>query len=101
MAYSLSRKADEDVVGIYVEGVREFGADQAEAYHSGLTEILGFLAAFPRAARERSETRPPVRVHPYRSHIVIYVIEGDDILILRVRHGREDWDSELREGDVS
>lgn len=101
MAYRLSRKADEDVVGIYVEGARAFGAEQAETYHVGLTETLAFLAEYPKAARERTETQPPVRVHPYRSHIVVYVIEGNDILVLRVRHGREDWDSELREGSMS
>ena len=78
-----------------------FGADQAEAYYAGLAETFGFLAEFPKAARERPETRPPVRVHPYRSHIVVYVIEGDDIQILRVRHGREDWSNELRKGGAA
>jgi toxin ParE1/3/4 len=34
-------------------------------------------------------------VHPYRSHIVVYLIDNDgDILILRVRHGREDWEGD-------
>ena len=46
---------------------------------------------FPRAARERLEIDPPVRAHPYKSHMVVYVIEGDDVLILGVRHGHEDW----------
>ncbi|MCC7267747.1 MAG: type II toxin-antitoxin system RelE/ParE family toxin [Caulobacteraceae bacterium] len=101
MAYRLSRRADEDVVAIYVEGVREFGADQAETYYAGLVETFLFLAEFPKAARERTETRPPVRIHPYRSHIVVYVIEGDDIWILRVRHGREDWSNDLREGGAA
>ena len=35
---------------------------------------------------------PPVRVHRYQSHLIIYEIAEDDmVLILRVRHGREDW----------
>ena len=41
-------------------------------------------------ARERLEIHPPVRVHPYKSHVVIYKIEGPDILIIRARLGRDD-----------
>jgi plasmid stabilization system protein ParE len=26
--------------------------------------------------------------------MIVYVIEGDDILVIRVRHGREDWASD-------
>jgi plasmid stabilization system protein ParE len=50
MAYRLSRKAEDDIIQIYVTGVAEFGVDQAERYHEGLERILGFLADFPLAA---------------------------------------------------
>jgi len=93
VSYKLSRKAEEDIARVYVEGARLFGPRQAAAYHAGLEQMFTVLAEHPRLARERDEITPPVRVHPYRSHIVIYVIEGDDILVVRVRHGREDWDS--------
>lgn len=42
-------------------------------------------------ARVRGEFEPPVRIHPWKAHVIVYVIEGDDILVVRVRHGREDW----------
>jgi len=45
----------------------------------------------PGAARERTELGPPVRVHPYRAHLVIDEIEAGDVFVLRVRHGHEDW----------
>ena len=93
MGYRLSRKAGEDIVHAYLEGARQFGPHQAEAYHAGLEQMFAILAAHPRLARERDEITPPVRIHPYQSHIIIYVIEGDGILILRVRHGHEDWDA--------
>jgi toxin ParE1/3/4 len=32
-----------------------------------------------------------VRIHPHRAHIIIYQDMGADILIIRIRHGREDW----------
>ncbi len=91
MAYRLTRKAEEDLTGIYLAGVREFGVDQAEAYLAELLRTFELLALNPALARLRKEFRPTVRIHPHRAHIVIYRDIGPDILIIRVRHGREDW----------
>lgn len=91
MTYRLSRKAEEDIIAIYAKGVREFGIEQAERYHAGLEQIFDFLAENPLAARERPEINPPVRARRYQSHLVVYQLDGPDIFILRVRHGREDW----------
>jgi len=49
------------------------------------------LAAFPLAAPERTELGQGSRVYPYKSHIIIYRLDGADIFIQRVRHGLEDW----------
>jgi toxin ParE1/3/4 len=90
--YTLSRKAEEDVIAIFMYGVAEFGIQQAERYHDLLERTFQFLAQNPEAARERVEITPPVRIHPIESHIVIYTVdESDDIFIVRIRHGREDW----------
>lgn len=95
MAHKLSRAAEEDIVSIYVEGAALFGFDQAERYHAELEQVFRFLADNPEAARERMEISPPVRCHPHGSHIVIYLIQDDrDVLILRVRHAREDWEGD-------
>jgi toxin ParE1/3/4 len=91
MTWRLSRKADLDVLSIYLEGARQFGPAQADRYHNGLEALFDLLAQFPRAAHERDQTEPPVRIHPYRSHVIVYRVLDDDILIIRVRHGREDW----------
>lgn len=91
MAFRLSEAADGDIVRLYADGVDQFGLSQADRYHDALFDIFDLLAENPEMARERSELSPPMRVHPFNSHIIIYQIEGDDILIVRVRHGREDW----------
>lgn len=92
MSYRLSRMAEEDLIQIFLEGADSFGVDQARRYHHKLFEIFTFLADNPRAARLRPEITPPVRVHPVGSHIVLYdVLENDEVFILRIRHGREDW----------
>ncbi len=92
MAYSLSRKADEDIFNIFVEGARMFGLEQAEKYHADLEKVFSFLSDHPEAARERHEITPPVRCHPCGAHMVIYtILQTGDILIVRVRHSHEDW----------
>ncbi len=91
MAYRLSRKAEEDIIEIYVAGVELFGSDQAERYHEGLEHAFNFLSNFPFAAAERAELRGSPRVHPYRSHVIVYRLDGPDILVQRIRHASEDW----------
>lgn len=91
MAYRLSRKAEEDILDIYLMGAEAFGEDQAERYHAGLEQAFAFLSDFPLAAPERAELGRSSRVHPYKSHIIIYRLDGADIFIQRVRHGSEDW----------
>lgn len=96
MTYHLTNKAIEDLLHIYAEGVKLFGQDLAEAYYAELETTFELLGANPKLARQRSELNPPVRVHPFQSHLIIYNIEpNDDVLIIRVRHSREDWEAPL------
>ena len=78
-----------DIITIYKHGSIEFGIDQAERYHKGLIATFDLLADHPRMARERSEFRPPVRLHAYRAHVIVYIMEPSGILIVRVLHGRQ------------
>ncbi|MCG5481577.1 MAG: type II toxin-antitoxin system RelE/ParE family toxin [Ensifer alkalisoli] len=92
MGCPLSLVAEEDIIDIAEEGVRLFGPAQARRYHDELFAIFNLIAANPRMARERFEISPPVRIHPFKAHLVVYRIEEDgDILIIRVRHGHENW----------
>lgn len=95
MTYRLTRRAEEDVIEIYVRGAQAFGLAQADTYHRRLEETFQLLAEFPHLARKRTEIDPPVRIHPYGAHIIVYTAAADDrVLIIRVRHGREDWISD-------
>ena len=100
MSYKLSRKAEDDLIEMYIEGVARFGAAQADQYHSEIGQMLDLLSKNPRMARERIEISPPVRIHPFQSHLIVYLIENNnDILIVRIRHGHEDWQSAPLIGD--
>jgi toxin ParE1/3/4 len=78
-----------------VHGAASFGIDQAERYHEGMVSVFELLAENPRLARERTEFDPPVRLHPYQAHMIAYIIRDDGLLIIRVLHGRQDWERYL------
>lgn len=91
MAFRLSAHADADVEATFLTGVNTFGVGPAEGYVTGLLRAFELLAQLPSLARERSEISPPVRIYPYAAHVIAYESAGEDIIILRIRHGREDW----------
>jgi toxin ParE1/3/4 len=93
LKYRLTAKAEQDILHIFVEGARLFGVELAEQYHWELDAVFNLIAANPRLARERVEITPPVRIHPHKSHIVIYLADkSGEVLIVRVRHAHEDWE---------
>ncbi len=92
MGFKLTHTAEQDLIDIYVEGFRLFGERQAEAYAQTFRETFELLSQFPGLARERVELTPPVRLHPCGAHVIVYLVTGSrDVLIVRIRHGREDW----------
>ena len=92
MPFSLSVQAEEDIVSIAEEGISVFGAFLAKRYHDELFALFEFIAANPRMARERHEISPPVRIHPFKAHLVVYRLNEDgSVFVIRIRHGHEDW----------
>jgi toxin ParE1/3/4 len=90
--FRLSLAAKEDIIGIAEQGIRLFGPAQARRYHDELFAIFDMIAAYPRIARERRELSPPMRIYPFKAHLVVYRVEQDgSVLIARIRHAHEDW----------
>jgi toxin ParE1/3/4 len=91
MGYRLSRRAEADLEALYREGFDLFGEARADAYVQSLAQVFELLGANSKMARLRYEIKPPVRAHPHRSHIIVYEEVGDLVVILRIRHARENW----------
>jgi toxin ParE1/3/4 len=91
MAYLTTRAADEDIIGIYQYGCATFGQSQAEHYFAGLRTCFEALSANPHLGRTHEELQPSVRLHFHRSHVIAYVAQEKDILIVRVLGARQDW----------
>ncbi len=90
MTYRTTEAADRDIADLYSDGEARFGTRQAERYQDGLFDLFDLLADNPRLARERPEFTPPIRLHPYGAHLVVYVLDDAGILIVRVLPGRAD-----------
>ena len=94
MTWRLSDLADRDLSLVYLQGIERFGFAQAEKYFDELQAALDRLALYPQTGRLRREVEPPVRMLPFRAHLIFYDIEEDGIVIVRIRHGFENWWSE-------
>jgi toxin ParE1/3/4 len=91
VTYRLSESADQDLLRHYAESAQRFGLAHADRYFDGLEATFEFLAQYPHAARERTDLSPPLRAHPYKAHVILFQIEDGGIVVVRLRHGHEDW----------
>jgi len=46
---------------------------------------------FRAEGHERNDGDSRMRILPFKAHIIVYAIEGQIVLVMRIRHGREDW----------
>ena len=88
--YVFSKEAENDLVEIYRYGFINFGENKVDLYIEALKEKCQFLADVPNLCPDRDEFNPSVKIHHHRKHLIVYVIEDGDILIVRVLHDRMD-----------
>lgn len=89
--YRLSLSSEADLAAIFWDGLERFGATQTERYLERLEAAFAYIAAFPEAARLRTEIVPPVRALPVEAHIIVYDIEATGAVIQGIRSARENW----------
>ena len=98
-AYRLTPAAQDDLENIWLYTAKTWSAAQADRYTDILEDILVRLLFMPEMARERCEFDPPVRIHPSAEHLIIYRIEGNHLVILRILGTSQDWHAILRAVD--
>ncbi len=89
--YRLTPAARADLAAIWTYTADTWSVAQADAYVGGIRRNLELLLVYPLMARERLEIDPPVRIHRHRSHLIVYRIEPPYLIVIRIRHGHEDW----------
>lgn len=86
--WKLSRRADRDLVELYLYGAETFGRATALAYLDDLYSCFGRLAQNPRLGRPADATGAGLRRLEHRRHVVFYEIEREDVLIVAIVHER-------------
>lgn len=90
-SYRLSREAASDIDFIGHYGITRFGLEQALKYHLGLESRLELLAQFPRMGTPTYDLQPGLYHFLYEAHMIFYLIELEDILIVRVLYAAADF----------
>jgi toxin ParE1/3/4 len=84
--YALTRRAEADLFDIFLFGYEQFGVRQAEIYAAELEYTFQLLADNPRMGREAAAIAPSVRRHEHGSHVILYEISSNGVLILTLVH---------------
>ena len=83
--YSLSARAQYDLVGMYKYGIKFFGPDQATKY---LLDLEGFseeLAERPELAKDASTIADSIKYYSYKAHVIFYQFDNsNEIFIIRI-----------------
>lgn len=91
MRVRYTEAARNDLRSIYLQGEDMFGARQANAYAAGLHRAILLAADYPLASRLRVDLAQSVRAKRYKAHVIVYTVDEAGMLVLRLRHGHEDW----------
>lgn len=89
--YQLTPKATDDLEEVWRYGAENWGLEQADLYIDGLAHLFDVLVKNPVLARERAEFTPLVHIHTHQSHLVVYRVEDDHVLIVRILGGEQNW----------
>ena len=91
MAHQRAPSADSDLDEIwYYIAKRSGNSEIAERFIASLTERFYLLSANPFIGRRRDDLRPGLRSFPAGEYVIIYRMDKEDVVILRVFHGSRD-----------
>ena len=90
-------KAATDLADIWRHTVEKWGVQQAITYTEAINTAFEQLSETPFIYRERPEFSPPVRIAPHASHLIVYLVDNDGTIVVRVLHQNMDVDSRLEE----
>ncbi len=92
MGHRIAPRAETDLDDIWLYIARESGSMEiATRLVDSITDRFFLLARFPYLGTARDEDLGPgSRTFPVGEYVIVYCVEEEDVLILRVAHGRRD-----------
>ena len=95
MLLDVSKAALTDLERIHESGLHRFGQKVADDYAYELFDTMELIATQPNLAHERPEILEGLRVHPHKSHLILYRVLSDRVLILRIFFARQNWQDHI------
>jgi toxin ParE1/3/4 len=91
MAHRVAQRAEADLDDIWLYVARESSSIEiANRLIDSITDRFLTLAHFPYMGRSREEDfGPGYRSLPVGEYVIVYRVENEDVLVLRVVHGRQ------------
>jgi toxin ParE1/3/4 len=95
MAHRVAPRAECDLDDIWYYVAKESGSVEiANRLIDSITDRFFLLASFPYMGRSRDEDfGVGCRSFAVGEYVIVYCLEAEDVLILRVAHGRRDIDA--------
>ena len=93
--FVLSPRAQVDLEEIWGYTERRWGAEQAETYIRLLQDAIEAVAEDPRKGRACDDIRAGYRKYPAAAHVLFYRLANQGIDVVRILHGRMDFDRHL------
>ena len=95
MEHRVAPRANSDLDDIWYYVAKESGSVEiANRLIDTITERFFWLARFPYMGRSRDEDfGVGSRSFAVGEYLIVYVVEGEEVLVLRVAHGRRDIDA--------
>jgi toxin ParE1/3/4 len=85
----LSERASADLLGIYLQGMRQFGPRQADRYLDELEACFQLLADNREMGRRADPVGEGLRRHEHKSHVIFYEPNAKGIFVVAVLHARQ------------
>lgn len=91
-SYSLSTRAQYDLVGIYKFGIQYFGSNQASEYVLELEKFIEELADRPELAGDLSALSESLKYYRFKAHVIFYqFVNPHEIFVIRILGKRMDF----------
>lgn len=91
LAVKILPEADVDLEEIWLYSAETWSMEQADRYVTNFYAKFQTLAEMPQIGREYPDISPPIRIYPIGQHYVIYQVQQELLVIVRILHQRRNW----------
>ena len=99
MKFKLSRKAEEDLEGIWLYTLENWSKEQADRYLSLIFDEIEYITVNPKTGQDFDQIRKNYRYSKVKSHLIFYKHKkSEDVIeVIRILHERMDLENRINE----